>query len=203
MNIFERNNKPAIKQTVKDAAEVINEEVEQVETPVEEPVETTEKVVETNEQVVVTEPVEEQKFHKYRVKFNGKKYRVVAKSEIEAYEKIQKFFENKIIEPAKELKEEDKQIIIKVKDIFNAIAGEITRIVTVAHPETVDNTYDRWVAVLTEELGEIVHEINDAYEGKQPTKNTYVECVQLAAATILLAKKFANEHPEMFSEEDK
>lgn len=198
MNIFERNKK----MMVKDAAdEIVNEEV--IKTPVEEPVETTEKVVKTNDAEDVVESVVEDKFHKYRVKHNGKKYKVIAKTEEEAKEKIAKFFEDKLAEPEKELREENNQIIIKVKDIFNAVAAEITRIVTVAHPETVDNTYDRWVAVLGEEFGEIVHEINDEHEGKEPTKNTYVECVQLAAATILLAKKFANEHPEMFSLEDK
>lgn len=128
----------------------------------------------------------------YKIKFAGKKYKVTATSAEEATEKVKS--QLGIIENNKE------PITITVKDIMNAIAYEINRIVTVAHPETVKNTYDRWVAVLTEELGEIVHEINDAYEGKSAKKNTFVECIQLSAATILLAKKFANEHPEFFRE---
>lgn len=126
----------------------------------------------------------------YRVEFGGKKYKVHAEDETTAIQKVKEYNCLK-----------DTDFNISIEDIFNAISHEIERIVKVAHPETVTNSYDRWVAVLTEELGEIVHEINDAYEGKPANKNTFVECVQLASATILLAKKFANEHKEMFVEE--
>lgn len=126
----------------------------------------------------------------YKIKFAGKKYKVKAANEEEAI--------NKVKDSLGIIENEHKEFTITVKDIINAIAYEINRIVTVAHPETVQNTYDRWVCVLTEELGEIVHEINDAHEGKPAKKNTFVECIQLSAATILLAKKFANEHPELF-----
>ena len=129
---------------------------------------------------------------KFKVKFAGKKHIVTATSEEEAKEKVKNYYK---------VENTPEPIKITVKDIFNAIAEEINRIITVAHPETATNDYDRWVSVITEELGEIVHEVNDQYEGKRPTKNMYVECVQLAAATILLAKKYAQEHTEMFKQE--
>lgn len=130
-------------------------------------------------------PSEEDKI--FKVEFGGKKYKVHAKGKEEAISKVKDYNNLREVE-----------YNITIEDIFNAISHEIERIVKVAHPETVTNSYDRWVAVLTEELGEIVHEINDAYEGKPENKNTFVECIQLASATILLAKKFANEHPKMF-----
>lgn len=149
------------------------------------------ETVEVNPEVT-EKPSEVEKI--YKIKFAGKKYKVTATSPEEAKEKVKTqlgITDNNSETP-----------IITVKDIMNAIAYEINRIVTVAHPETVKNTYDRWICVLTEELGEIVHEINDAYEGKPAKKNTFVECVQLSAATILLAKKFANDHPELFKEKE-
>ena len=135
----------------------------------------------------------------FKVKFQGKKYKVPAESEEEAILKIKKLCG--IEETVEKVENNAYEIKITVKDIFNAVAEEINRIVTVAHPEVVQNTYDRWIAVLGEEFGEIVHEINDEFEGKKPSKNTFVECVQLASATILLAKKFANEHKDMFRED--
>lgn len=194
MNIFDRIKK-ASKEVSKEQENVV-EEVKDVKE-----VETAETVVETAEEDKQAETVDVEKFHKFKVKFNGKKYKVIAKTKEEAEEKISKFYEKELPKPAEELMEQDKQIIIKLTDIFNDVADEIARIVTVAHPENSENTYERWIAVLTEELGEIVHELNDAYEGKNPTKNTYVECVQLASATILLANKFAKEHPGMFEGE--
>lgn len=133
----------------------------------------------------------------FKVKFQGKKYKVPATDENEAKEKVMKLHG---IEPTK-VESKPEEFKITVKDILNAVVDEINRIVTVAHPETMQNTYDRWIAVLGEEFGEIVHEINDEFEGKKPSKNTFVECVQLAAASVLLAKKFANEHKEMFKED--
>lgn len=135
---------------------------------------------------------DEQVDKKYLVSYAGKKHRVIAKNEAEAVEKVKNYY--------KKVDNAEEAFNITIEDIFNAISDEVTRIVTVAHPETVNNNYDRWIAVLTEELGEIVHEVNDEYEGKKANKNLYVECIQLCAATTLLAKKFAEEHPEMFEE---
>lgn len=135
---------------------------------------------------------DEQVDKKYLVSYAGKKHRVIAKNETEAVEKVKNYY--------KKVDNAEEAFNITIEDIFNAISDEVTRIVTVAHPETVNNNYDRWVAVLTEELGEIVHEVNDEYEGKKANKNLYVECIQLCAATTLLAKKFAEEHPEMFED---
>lgn len=160
----------------------------------------TETTVETVTEAPAELPLEcsQPKQKIFKVKFSGKKYKVPAESEEEAVAKIKELLgiDNKV-----EIQEESPKITIS--DIFNAISEEIKRIVTVAHPEVVTNNYDRWAAVITEELGEIVHEINDQHEGKAPTKNLYVECVQLASATILLAKKYAREHPEMFIRGDK
>lgn len=135
---------------------------------------------------------DEQIDKKYLVSYAGKKHRVIAKNEAEAVEKVKNYY--------KKVDNAEEAFNITIEDIFNAISDEVTRIVTVAHPETVNNNYDRWIAVLTEELGEIVHEVNDEYEGKKANKNLYVECIQLCAATTLLAKKFAEEHPEMFED---
>lgn len=135
----------------------------------------------------------------FNVKVKGKTYKVLAEDEKDAVLKVKKLLG---IPVQDEVEEIHKPIKITIADIFNAIATEIHRIVTVAHPESIHQSYDRYMAVLTEELGEIVHELNDQYEGKRPTKNTYVECVQLCAATVMLAKKFAEEHPEIFNIEE-
>lgn len=135
----------------------------------------------------------------FNVKVKGKTYKVLAIDEKDAVIKVKKLLNIPIKDEVEELK---KPANITISDIFNAIAEEIRRIVTVAHPESIGQSYDRYIAVLTEELGEIVHEINDEYEGKRPSKNTFVECVQLCAATTMLAKKFADEHPEIFDIEE-
>jgi len=152
-------------------------------------------------QEAVQDEVEEfaETTHSYKIKYNGKKYKVSASSREEAEQKILNFFSVENVD--EKIDKNTEENVLRVKDIFNAALAEITRIVTVAHPETVNNTYDRWISVIGEEFGEIVHELNDEYEGKRPTKNTFVECIQLIAATTLLAKKFANEHPSIFEEE--
>lgn len=157
-------------------------------------VNTMSKAVDSTPEDTLESPATNEKM--FKVKFSGKKFKVPANTEEEAVEKVKRLLGIEEVE----IKQEAPKITIG--DIFNAISEEIKRIVTVAHPETVTNNYDRWAAVITEELGEIVHEINDQHEGKRPTKNMYVECVQLAAATVLLAKKYAKEHPEMFIQEE-
>lgn len=126
----------------------------------------------------------------YTVKVNHKKYKVSADSQEDAEMKINNLLG---IEPEK-IEEKSE---LTINNILDDILKEIERIIKVAHPKVNENTYDRWIAVLTEELGEIVHEINDEFEGKKPTKNTYIECIQLASATILLANKFAKDHKEI------
>lgn len=162
-------------------AEEKPQEVEKKEVIKEQPVETKSEAIEN----LVQMPSESDKI--FKVEFGGRKYKVHAKAKEEAVKKVKDYNELNEVE-----------FTVRIEDIINEICKEINRIVTVAHPEVVTNSYDRWVAVLTEELGEIVHEINDAYEGKKANKNTFVECIQLASATILLANKFANEHPKMF-----
>lgn len=195
MNIFDRK---VFKEDVKDTQEDVSEtKLEETETPVEEVAEVVEKPLDLPLESDLDEPkqnTKEIKYRKFKIKKDGKKYNVIATSQEDAETKLNQFFDKQYVKAV----DSDNDNIITVSDIFNAILEEIKRIVTKAHPETVNNTYDRWVAVLTEELGEIVHEINDEFEGKTPTKNTFVECVQLCAATVLLAKKFAKDHPEIF-----
>lgn len=179
MNIFEKVFK---KNVIKDSAPV-------EETVVKEPV---------VEEEAVQEEIAEPTKQSFRINYeDGKTYDVIANSREEAISKLDAFFDK----PVREEKKKE-EFVLTVRDCFNAIAEEIDRIVTLAHPESYNQSYDRWVSVIGEEFGEIVHELNDEFEGKEPTKNTFVECVQLCAATILLAKKFAREHAELFTEDD-
>ena len=198
MNIFDRK----VTKKVADAAPVEEftekeEQILQEEIP-EEPVEE-----EVAEEDAVEETVSEPEMKSFKITYEGSKYRVKGFSEDDAFNRLLKFFGKEVKEAVEGPSESGKEkFTLTVRDIFNAIAEEISRVVTVAHPECYDQSYDRWISVITEELGEIVHEINDEFEGKNPTKNTFVECVQLCAATILLAKKFAREHSDLFEGDD-
>lgn len=206
MNIFDRKVKDGIPTPV-EVGNKFKNEMNSVGDSVEENVEVNEvvnPVEDLSEQEVEIIPEtpknEEIAYKQFKIKYGHKKYKVIATSKEEAEEKIKRFFE---IKQTDEIIDKDiSKTVLSVKDIFNASLAEIHRIVTVAHPEAIDNTYDRWVAVITEELGEIVHEVNDEYEGKKPSKNTFVECIQLISATVLFAKQYANDHPEMFVTEE-
>ena len=199
MNIFDKKKKKVVDASPKEEKILENSEYSEEFPEEEEIAEATEAVEENEGEEVVSEP-EKQTF---KITYEGKKYNVSAYNKEDALNRLLKFFGREIKEAVEGASKSGKEkFILTVNDIYNAISEEISRIVTVAHPESCDQSYDRWIAVITEELGEIVHEINDEFEGKKPSKNTFVECVQLCAATILLAKKFASEHGELFEGEE-
>lgn len=116
----------------------------------------------------------------FTIKSNGMKFKVNAESEKEAENKV-----NILLGIEKQEKKE-----VSINNIIKDVMDEIERIVKTAHPEFKTNTPDKWIVILTEELGELTRAINKEQNGKVTDKDVYTECIQLIAATILMTGEY-------------
>lgn len=69
---------------------------------------------------------------------------------------------------------------MELKDIIKDVLKEIERITKEAHKDYNKNDMNKWLAVIGEEFGEMVHAAND-----KDNKNYYTESIQTIAAIIL------------------
>ena len=156
-------------------------------------------------------PSEGSNLNEFRFRVGLRKYKIKAENEEIAKSKLQEFLNTKkaapkTIEKTKKFRPEKQDISnkkthpkITVGNILDAVVEEIKRIIEI-HPHCMTQSYEKWVSVLVEEMGEIAQELNDNVEGIT-RRDAFTECVQMAAALILLGKKIAQDNPERFDEQ--
>lgn len=69
---------------------------------------------------------------------------------------------------------------MEIKEVLKDVLKEIERIKTDAHKDYYKNDMNKWLAVIGEEYGEMLHAANDKHN-----KEYYLESVQTIAAILL------------------